>query len=50
MPEFKAHEMSLSNMKEITISMDAVQNRQCHDLRWMAKLELKKLESLGKCG
>ena len=50
MPEFKAHEMHLNNMEEITISMDIRKNPQCFDLRWVAKLELKELQSLGKCG
>ena len=42
--------MHLNSMEEITISMDGMNNRQCYDLSWMAKLELKELESLGKCG
>ena len=50
MPECKAHEMHLGRMGEISISMDDMSNRQCYDLRWMARLELKELKYLGKCG
>ena len=42
--------MNLNSMEEITISVDGMNNRQCYDLCWIVKLELKELQMLGKCG